>query len=56
MRNLNNWLKSTLVDRAFEAFSSSSSSRRKEGLSVLDFCCGKGGDYFKWAKSSKGGE
>jgi mRNA (guanine-N7-)-methyltransferase len=53
MRNLNNWVKSQLIERAFD-LTSSSSSRGRKGISVLDFCCGKGGDVFKWLKSPKG--
>jgi mRNA capping enzyme len=55
MRNLNNWVKGQLIERAFD-FCPSSSYSKKTGLSVLDFCCGKGGDLFKWIKSQKGGE
>ena len=56
MRILNNWVKSQLIERAFELTASSSGKKSKANLSVLDFCCGKGGDLFKWVKSSKGGE
>ena len=54
MRNLTNWVKGQLIERAFD-FCPSSSYSKKTGLSVLDFCCGKGGDLFKWIKSQKGG-
>ena len=63
MRNLNNWVKSQLIEKTFELSSSPSSSsssvrgkKNSNGISVLDFCCGKGGDLFKWLKSPKGGE
>jgi ubiquinone/menaquinone biosynthesis C-methylase UbiE len=57
MRNLNNWVKNQLIEQAFSIKSSSSKRGDKEGgISVLDFCCGKGGDLFKWMKSRKGGK
>ena len=40
LRNLNNFLKSCLI-----------SGRTKQLYSVLDLCCGKGGDLLKWANA-----
>ena len=37
MRNFNNWVKSILIR-----------SHLPEGATVLDLCCGKGGDMLKW--------
>jgi mRNA (guanine-N7-)-methyltransferase len=37
MRNFNNWVKSILIR-----------SYLPDGATVLDLCCGKGGDMLKW--------
>nr|XP_012230385.1 PREDICTED: mRNA cap guanine-N7 methyltransferase [Linepithema humile] len=46
MRNFNNWIKSMLIsdyaNKVRKGFSTS--------LKVMDMCCGKGGDLFKWKK------
>ncbi|XP_018392844.1 PREDICTED: mRNA cap guanine-N7 methyltransferase [Cyphomyrmex costatus] len=50
MRNFNNWIKSMLINeyvvkvRQGKSFGTS--------LKVLDMCCGKGGDLFKWKKAN----
>ncbi|XP_026469214.1 mRNA cap guanine-N7 methyltransferase-like [Ctenocephalides felis] len=48
MRNFNNWIKSMLISQYIEKVTSN-----KVGvpLRVLDMCCGKGGDLYKWQKS-----
>ena len=45
MRNLNNWLKAVLIEQGVQALSY---QPPHETLKVLDFGCGKGGDFFKW--------
>ena len=58
MRNLNNWVKSKLIEKAGTLAATTSAmkgERTDSGLSVLDFCCGKGGDLLKWLFSQKGG-
>ena len=40
MRNFNNWVKSILIRSHLSQLSS--------GATVLDLCCGKGGDMLKW--------
>lgn len=40
MRSFNNWVKSVLINL-----------HTRPGYSVLDLCCGKGGDLTKWAKA-----
>ncbi|XP_076474210.1 RNA guanine-7 methyltransferase [Bombus vancouverensis nearcticus] len=44
MRNFNNWIKSMLI---LEFINKTPTNAR---LKVLDMCCGKGGDLFKWEK------
>eukprot|EP00961_Rhodomonas_salina_P163685 2204656-Rhodomonas_salina.2 len=42
-KNLNNWVKATLINSAV-----------REKYSILDLACGKGGDLPKWAKQEIG--
>ena len=53
LRNFNNWVKSTLIQKFSpdEGFKSSSAGPQQRGLLVLDIGCGKGGDLQKWAKA-----
>ena len=45
LRNLNNWIKGTLIARYLDHIF----DEVKDGeISVLDLCCGKGGDQKKW--------
>lgn len=45
MRNINNWIKSVLINKAVAVVLS-----QHPRLRVLDLCCGKGGDLLKWKK------
>lgn len=45
LRNLNNWIKSTLISRYIDLLYD---KKRHSDISVLDFCCGKGGDQKKF--------
>lgn len=48
MRNFNNWTKAILITEFIEKL-------RRDGcryLTVLDMCCGKGGDLLKWQKAN----
>ncbi len=47
MRNLNNWIKSTIIADYLDIIYDKKRDRR---IAVLDFCCGKGGDQMKWQK------
>ena len=47
LRSLNNWVKSTLIQK----FSRPSSDNHVQELCVLDLACGKGGDLGKWEKA-----
>eukprot|EP00602_Paraphysomonas_sp_CaronLab_P013171 CAMPEP_0185042478 /NCGR_PEP_ID=MMETSP1103-20130426/42379_1 /TAXON_ID=36769 /ORGANISM="Paraphysomonas bandaiensis, Strain Caron Lab Isolate" /LENGTH=781 /DNA_ID=CAMNT_0027582563 /DNA_START=146 /DNA_END=2492 /DNA_ORIENTATION=- len=48
--NLNNWVKTALIDFACDLFVG-----KENGVSVLDLGCGKGGDIMKWTKCKCGG-
>ena len=52
MRNLNNWIKSQLVN---EYANRVKDRKRQNGdrspLTILDLGCGKGGDLLKWSKA-----
>ncbi|XP_060081856.1 mRNA cap guanine-N7 methyltransferase-like [Ylistrum balloti] len=48
LRNFNNWIKSVLIGETIQAVHGQSNER--SDLSVLDLCCGKGGDLLKWKK------
>src|SRR3546814_347351 len=55
MRNLNNWVKSVLIQHwSVSAESMRRMQQNREGMAVLDLACGKGGDIRKWAKVSPG--
>jgi ubiquinone/menaquinone biosynthesis C-methylase UbiE len=54
MRNLNNWVKTSLINTAADAVAAPSNGRSSRGLAVLDLCCGMGGDILKWAKVKPG--
>jgi 2-polyprenyl-3-methyl-5-hydroxy-6-metoxy-1,4-benzoquinol methylase len=49
LRNLNNWIKSAVIDYACAYVG------RSTGVNVLDLGCGKGGDIGKWLKCGSGG-
>ncbi|XP_039279532.1 mRNA cap guanine-N7 methyltransferase [Nilaparvata lugens] len=46
LRNFNNWIKSMLIDEYLQEIKYNKKYGAK--LKVLDMCCGKGGDLFKW--------
>jgi mRNA (guanine-N7-)-methyltransferase len=46
LRSLNNWIKSTLIQKF-----SAPEVRSPQGMAVLDMACGKGGDLGKWEKA-----
>lgn len=51
MRNLNNWIKSQLINEYVDRLRADDQSRgRPRRLNVLDVGCGKGGDLLKWQK------
>jgi len=45
MRNFNNWIKSMLINDAVDRLTN-------KDLTILDMCCGKGGDILKWLKTN----
>lgn len=47
LRNFNNWIKSMLISDYLQRIQDSGSP-----LTVLDMCCGKGGDLLKWQKGN----
>ncbi len=51
MRNLNNFIKTELINLAADM---ASSAFNRDGVKVIDFGCGMGGDIFKWFKNPKG--
>lgn len=48
MRNFNNWVKSMLINEYLTKIKSN--LQLGAPLRVMDMCCGKGGDLFKWQK------
>lgn len=50
MRNFNNWVKSTLINKYFSKIQQEKAYGSP--LNVLDMCCGKGGDLLKWRKGN----
>ncbi|KAL0113240.1 hypothetical protein PUN28_012412 [Cardiocondyla obscurior] len=50
MRNFNNWIKSMLINEYIVKIRQGKSFGAS--LRVLDMCCGKGGDLFKWKKAN----
>ena len=49
MRNLNNWVKTVLIEHAISVYHVS--QFRDLPLRVIDFGCGKGGDLDKWVRN-----
>lgn len=49
MRNFNNWIKSMLINEYITKIRDA--SKLGAPLRVLDMCCGKGGDLYKWEKA-----
>lgn len=47
LRNFNNWIKSMLIGEYLDKVKQQNSLFKKE-VTVLDLCCGKGGDLLKW--------
>lgn len=48
MRNLNNWIKTALIEHAISTYHTHS---QHFPLKVIDFGCGKGGDLDKWVRN-----
>ena len=51
LRCFNNWMKQVQIEDVIIAYTEICPSSKKDGLQVLDYCCGKGGDQNKWKKS-----
>ncbi|XP_021965548.1 mRNA cap guanine-N7 methyltransferase [Folsomia candida] len=51
MRSFNNWIKSMLISDTIKRIQREK-DEDKDDLTVLDMCCGKGGDIQKWVKSN----
>jgi len=52
LRSFNNWIKSMLISDAIKRLSTTPTGEQlNDNLTVLDMCCGKGGDIQKWLKS-----
>ena len=47
MRNLNNWIKTALIEHAITTYHT-----EQFPLKVIDFGCGKGGDLDKWVRNN----
>ncbi|PVD21245.1 hypothetical protein C0Q70_19416 [Pomacea canaliculata] len=47
LRNFNNWVKSVLIGETLKKLRQED---RDKAVTVLDLCCGKGGDLLKWKK------
>lgn len=57
LRNLNNIIKTEIITSAAMKAKLDAINNRKEilqGVSVIDFGCGMGGDIFKWFKNPSG--
>lgn len=50
MRNFNNWVKSMLINEYLSKIKSN--LQLGAPLRVMDMCCGKGGDLYKWQKGN----
>lgn len=48
MRNLNNWIKTALIEHAISTYHCDT---LQAPLKVIDFGCGKGGDLDKWVRN-----
>lgn len=53
LRSLNNWVKSTLIQKFSPPSPDEQAARPNAPLCVLDMACGKGGDLGKWEKAPK---
>ena len=50
LRNFNNWMKSVCLSETLRAIRDEKGQSQR--ISVLDLCCGKGGDLLKWKKGN----
>lgn len=48
LRNFNNWIKGMLIDEYLTLVKEK--KKQDEPLRLIDLCCGKGGDFFKFSK------